>query len=50
MVRLGSWQAEEGSGLVKDVVQAVQPPIHGDQVEEIAMLVGSGVGLMCNCT
>ncbi len=44
MVRLGPWQAEERSGFVEDVRQAGEAPVHGDQVEKIAMLAGGGVG------
>jgi hypothetical protein len=48
--RFGPWQAEEGARLVEDVTQTVEPPVHGDEIEEIAMFASSGVGLMCSCT
>jgi hypothetical protein len=42
--RFRSWQAEEGSRLVEHVAQTLQPLVQGDEVEEIAMLAGGGVG------
>ena len=32
----------------QDVAEAVQAAIERDQVEEIAMLAGRGIGLMCS--
>jgi hypothetical protein len=45
---LGPRQAQEGSGFVEHVAKAIEPPVHGDQVEQVAMLSGGGVGLMCS--
>jgi hypothetical protein len=42
------WKAEERSGFVEDGGQAGEAEVRGDQVEEIAMLAGGGVGLMCS--
>jgi hypothetical protein len=42
--RFQSWQVEEGSRLVEYVAQTLQPPVQGDEVEEIAMLARGGVG------
>ncbi len=41
---LGTRQAEEAARLVEHVAEGVEPAIEGDQVEEIAMLAGGGVG------
>ena len=46
--RVGPWQAEEGSRLVERVAQAIEAAIQGDEVEQIAMFAGGGVGLMCS--
>jgi hypothetical protein len=43
-------QAEETSGLVSDVLEVEQAAALADNVEQIAMLAGGGVGLMFNCT
>jgi hypothetical protein len=50
MAKVGARQAEEGSRLVEDVAQAIEATVERDEVEEIAMLAGGGVGLMFNCT
>src|SRR5262249_34431355 len=42
--RFRPWQAEEGSRLIEYVAQALQPPVQGDEVEEIAVLSRGGVG------
>ena len=47
--RLAS-EAEEESRLIEDVAKAIEPPVQGDKVEEIAMLGAGGVGLMFNST
>ena len=44
------WQAEEGTRLVEQVAEAVEAAVQGDEVEEIAMLAGGGVRLMCSST
>jgi len=41
-------QGEERARLVQGVAQAIETTIEGDQVKEIAMLAGGGVGLMCS--
>ena len=41
---IGTWQAEEGARLVEGVAQAVEAAIERDEVEQIAMLAGGGVG------
>ncbi len=46
--RLGAWQAEEASCLIEDIAQASEAAVDGDQVEQIAMLAGGGIGLMCS--
>ena len=38
------WQTKEGPRLVKDVGEAGQAAIEGNQIEKIAMLPGRGVG------
>jgi hypothetical protein len=50
MAKVGTRQAEKGSRLVESITQPVQATVHGDEVEEITMLAGGGVGLMFNCT
>ena len=47
---LQSRQAEEASCLIGDVVEVDQATTLADDVEEIAMFAGGGVGLMFNCT
>jgi hypothetical protein len=52
--RFRPWQAEEGSRLIEHVAQALQPPVQGDEVEEIAVLSRGGVGpfaggALCRC-
>ena len=44
MAKVGTRQAEKGSRLVESITQPVQATIHGDEVEEITMLTGGGVG------
>jgi len=46
--RFGPWRGEEGSCLVEDIAQAIEAAVHGDEVEQIAVLAGGGVGLMCS--
>src|SRR5229473_580062 len=41
--RLG-WQAEKRARLVEGVAQAVETTVEGNEVQEIAMLPGGGVG------
>ena len=41
---VGTRQAEEGSGLVEGVAQAIEPAIERDQVEKITMFAGGGIG------
>jgi hypothetical protein len=48
--RLWSRQAEEAPGLNGDVVEIDKAAARADDVEQIAMLAGGGVGLMFNCT
>jgi hypothetical protein len=48
--RNGTGHAEEGSRFVERVAKAVEVSVERDQVEEIAVLAGGGVGLMFNCT
>ena len=48
--RVGPWQAEEHPRFIERVAQAIKPAVEGDEVEQIAMLAGGGVGLMFNCT
>jgi hypothetical protein len=38
------WQTKEGPRLVKDIGEAGQAAIEGDQIEKIAMLARRGVG------
>ena len=43
-------QAEERSCLVGHVLEVDQATAFADDVEEIPMIAGGGVGLMFNCT
>jgi len=43
-----SWQREKASRLNEHIAQAVKPPVQGDEIEQITMLAGGGVGLMCS--
>jgi len=43
-------QSEESPCLAQRIAQAVEAAVEPDQVEQIAMLAGRGVGLMFNCT
>jgi hypothetical protein len=47
-LRLRSRQAEEAPGLIGDVVEVGKAAAFADDVEEIAVLAGGGVGLMCS--
>ena len=47
-IRLGSRQAEKAPGLVGDVAEVDEAAAFADEVEQIAMLAGGGVGLMCS--
>ena len=42
--KVGTRQAEESSGLVEGVTQAIEATIERDQVEKIAMFAGGGIG------
>jgi hypothetical protein len=41
-------QAEEVPGLVGDVLEVDQAAAFTNDVEQVAMLAGGGVGLMCS--
>jgi hypothetical protein len=41
---------KKGPRFVEHVAQAIEPAVQSDEVEEIAMLAGCGIGLMFNCT
>jgi hypothetical protein len=49
-LRFRSRQAEEAPGLIGDIVEVGKTAAVADEVEEIAVLAGGGVGLMCSCT
>ena len=49
MPELGPWQGEEAARLVQGVAQARQALVCGDQVEQVAMLAGGGVGPFACC-
>src|SRR5579871_4972905 len=42
--RVGPWQAEERPRFIERVAQAIEAPVEGDEVEQIAMFAGGGVG------
>ena len=44
MAKVGTRQAEKGSRLVEGVAQAIEATIERDEVEEITMFAGGGVG------
>jgi hypothetical protein len=46
--RFRSWHTEKGPGLVSDVLEVDEPAALADDIEEIAMLAGRGVRLMCS--
>ena len=41
---------QKGAGLLEGVAQIPVAPIERDEIEQVAMLAGGGIGLMCNCT
>jgi hypothetical protein len=43
-------QAEEPARFGKGVREAIIPAAQRDEIEKIAVLVYSRVGIMCNCT
>ena len=46
----GKRGANSGTGaLMARIAEAAEATIAGDQVDQIAMLAGGGIGLMCNC-
>ena len=46
----GRRQDEEGAGLLHGVAQRCSAGAQTDEIEQIPMLVGRGIGLMCNST
>ena len=44
----GTRQGEKAARLVHGLAKTVQVAVEADQVEQIAMLAGRGIGLMCN--
>ena len=47
-LRLGSWHGEKAPGLVGDVAEVDKAAALTDDVQEIAMIAGRRVGLMCS--
>jgi hypothetical protein len=47
-LRLRSWHGEKAPGLVGDVVEVDKAAALADDVEEIAVVAGRRVGLMCS--
>ena len=43
-----AWQGQKGAGLADGVGKARQMPAAADQVQEIAVLAGRGIALMCS--
>jgi hypothetical protein len=43
-------QLQKAPRLLGDLAEATKPKAFADDVEEIAMLAGRGIGLMFNCT
>ena len=41
-------QAQEAAGLVGDVVEVDEAAAFADDIEQVPMLAGRGVGLMCS--
>jgi hypothetical protein len=31
-------------------MHSIEPPVHGDEIEQVAVFARGGVGLMFNCT
>lgn len=46
--RRGRWQREKPACFVDRFAQATQVAVEADQIKQIAMLAGRGVGLMCS--
>jgi hypothetical protein len=42
------WQTEEGAGLVGNVGEVDEAERFTDDVEQVAMFAGGGIGLMCS--
>ena len=49
-LRFDAWQAKEAAGFVGDIVEVDEAAAVANDVQQIAMLAGGGVGLMFNCT
>ena len=47
-IRFGPWQPEELSCFGCDVAEIDEAAAFADDVEEITVLAGSGIGLMCS--
>jgi hypothetical protein len=47
---LRTWQGEEATRLAHGITQGAESAAQTDEVEEIAVLTGRGIGLMFNCT
>ena len=48
VVRFRSWQPEEASCFASHVAEIDEAAAFADDVEQIAVLAGGGVGLMCS--
>jgi hypothetical protein len=48
--RIGPWQAEKASCFVGDIAEIEKAAALADDVEQVTMLAGGGIGLMFNCT
>jgi len=46
--RFGMRQAQEAACFVGDVMEVDEATAFADDIEEVAMLAGCGVGLMCS--
>jgi hypothetical protein len=47
---VGQGQAQKRARLIHRVADRRQTAIERDEIEEVAVFVGGGIGLMCNCT
>ena len=48
--RRGAGECQEGASLVHGIAECAEATIEPDEVEQVAVLAGGGVGLMCSCT
>jgi hypothetical protein len=42
------WQTEEATCFIRDILKVDEPATFADNIQQVAMLAGGGVRLMCS--